>query len=429
MTAQQVLASPKAKKFLDAIAMGSQNTSDTYRKALDYFQNYLIATEKQTLESVIDPLLSKKIDVYDLLQGLVYHFVKAKLATRTVHGYMAAVKSYLQYFDVDIDTKKFKRKVKIPTIEEEDEDELEPRDIRQILLSTNNRRLKSWLLCLASGAFRALELCAVRNCDLDFSVSPTKVHVRKEYAKRKRGRDVYISDEATRFLKEWLDWKYRKKGSNYRTFVKSDDDLVFTTYGKQNVNGKEIRPKGLYNRLRQDFAKVLTVVKLDGKKDGMNRGKITPHSFRRTVYTQISDNYGKDYADGFLGHKKTSYHTLKEEKRRQIYANDCMPHLTYLDYTDVDNKMKKKTDEVNQLKEQIRDLTNEVQELKEIGRNSIENTRHTIEDTRRLKTSTDSFLPLIGELLENPYFKEWYNKWKETKSAKEKKLSDHMNLR
>lgn len=366
MTAREILVIPRAKEFLDAKAVGSKNTANTYSKALYYFNNYLVEKENQTLDSVIDQLLNRKIDVYKLLQGAIYYFIaipKPKLSTRTIHGYVAAVKSYLQHFDVDIIPRKFKNRVTMPTIEEEDEEELEPKDIRQILLSTNSRRLKAYLCALGSGGFRALEACAIRNCDIDFSESPTKVHVRREYSKRKRARDVYISDEATRFVKEWLEWKYRKKGSAYRTFVKGDNDLVFTPYGTTEINGKPIRPKGLYNRLRQEFVKVLSAVKLDAKKEGMKRGKITLHSFRRTVYTTISNNFGNDYADGFLGHKKTTYHTLKEEKRRQIYANDCMPHLTYLDYTEVDKtlnkqqtKLDEKDEEINQLKQQIANL-------------------------------------------------------------------------
>jgi integrase len=57
---------------------------------------------------------------------------------------------------------------------------------------------------------RANEALAVRYKDIDFGVSPTRIHIRKEYTKTKTARDIYISDEATMFLKQWLDWKYSK---------------------------------------------------------------------------------------------------------------------------------------------------------------------------------------------------------------------------
>jgi integrase len=72
----------------------------------------------------------------------------------------------------------------------EDEEPLDISDIRKILLPCNNRRLKSYLLILASSGLRATEACALRLCDIDFSVNPTKIHVRKEYSKTKVSRDT-----------------------------------------------------------------------------------------------------------------------------------------------------------------------------------------------------------------------------------------------
>ena len=61
---------------------------------------------------------------------------------------------------------------------------------------------------------RTSEALAIRIKDLDFSTSPTKVHIRKEYAKTRVARDVYISDEATKYLKQLIDFKYRDRKQN-----------------------------------------------------------------------------------------------------------------------------------------------------------------------------------------------------------------------
>lgn len=127
----------------------------------------------------------------------------AALSIATIENYMAAVKSYLQFNDIDIVNSKFKRKVKIPKQYREDEEALDAADIRKILMSCNIRRLKPFILILASCGLRAIEACAIRLCDIDFDATPAKIHVRKEYAKTRIARDVYISDEASRFLKEW----------------------------------------------------------------------------------------------------------------------------------------------------------------------------------------------------------------------------------
>jgi hypothetical protein len=46
---------------------------------------------------------------------------------------------------------------------------------------------------------RAVEALAIRYRDVNFTVNPTRVHIRKEFAKTRVSRDIYISNEATVF--------------------------------------------------------------------------------------------------------------------------------------------------------------------------------------------------------------------------------------
>jgi integrase len=64
-----------------------------------------------------------------------------------------------------------------------------------------------------------VEATAIRLRDIDFSLNPTKVHIRKEYAKTRVARDVYISDEATKCLKQWIEWKYRERKEEKKRFA------------------------------------------------------------------------------------------------------------------------------------------------------------------------------------------------------------------
>ena len=123
--------------------------------------------------------------------------------------YVTALRSYSAYCDIDVIPSKFRRKVRMPKIYREDEEPLDASDIRKLLLSCNNRRLKTMILILASGGMRVGEALAIRNKDLNFSVSPARVHIRKEYSKTRVARDIYISEEATNYLRQWFDWKYK----------------------------------------------------------------------------------------------------------------------------------------------------------------------------------------------------------------------------
>ena len=237
----------------------------------------------------------------------------------------------------------------MPKLYREDEEPLDVSDIRKILLSCNNRRLKTYLLVLASGGMGAIEGLAIRLRDIDFTVSPTKIHIRKEYSKTKTSRDVYISDEATHYLRQWINWKY---DNEVRSRIKDDDDLVFTVYRTRT-------PSSLYVKILTEFEKLLSVVGLDERKDGkQRRRKITLHSLRRFVKTVISDQTNTDYSEGFLGHNKSPYYTKKEPERREIYASKCMKCLTFLDYTtleatgkNIEAKLSEKEKEIQLLRQ------------------------------------------------------------------------------
>jgi integrase len=185
---------------------------------------------------------------------------------------------------------------------------------------------------------RAVEATAIRLKDIDFSVSPTKIQIRKEYSKTKAARQIYISDEATKYLKQWIDWKYNRSKETVdeqfqmdKEILNPNTDLVFSIYTMSN----EPNPNNLYVKLITEFQKLLTISGMDERKEeGIHkRRKITLHSFRRFVKTVISDQTNQDYSEWFLGHNKSPYYTKKEPERREIYATKCMKYLTFLDYT------------------------------------------------------------------------------------------------
>jgi integrase len=296
-------------------------------------------------------LSKSELDIYVVLDEFVSYIVNEapNITSSSIKLYIAAIRSYLAYYDIDIIPSKFRRKVKMPKMHREDEEPLDVSDIRKILLPCNNRRLKAYLLVLASGGMRAVEALAIRLKDIDFTVSPTKVHIRKEYSKIKTARDVYISDEATQYLKQWINWKY---DNEERPRTRDDDDLVFTVYRTR-------APTTVYVKVLTEFEKLLSVVGLDERKESkQRRRKITLHSFRRFVKTVISDQTNTDYSEWFLGHNKSPYYTKKEPERREIYATKCMKYLTFLDYTtleatgkNIEAKLSEKEKEIQLLRQ------------------------------------------------------------------------------
>jgi integrase len=338
--------------FLSSMSRNSLKSKYTYQFGLTHFQRFLEQKYPQyNIDTILKPLSKNELDVYVILDEFVSYLVDPtlKLTLSSIKLCMAAIRSYLAYYDIDIIPSKFKRKVKMPKMYREDEEPLDASDIRKILLSCSNRRLKAYLLALASGGMRAVEALAIRLKDIDFTVSPTKIHIRKEYSKTKTARDIYISDEATQYLKQWINWKYNNEE---RPRIKDDDDLVFTVYRTR-------APTTVYVKVLSEFEKLLSVVGLDERKDGkQRRRKITLHSFRRFVKTVISDQTNTDYSEWFLGHNKSPYYTKKEPERGEIYATKCMKYLTFLDYTtleatgkNIEAKLSEKEKEIQLLRQ------------------------------------------------------------------------------
>ena len=337
---QQTCSLDKVREFLNGVARNSLQSEKTYGIGLTQFQRFLknkFLAQEANLETIIQRLISNEISIYTLLDNFVSFLLNEGLSPNSISIYVTAVKSYFAFYDIDIVSSKFKKKVRLPKYHREDEEPLDASDIRKILLSCSNRRLKPFLLVLASGAMRGMEAASLRIKDIDFSVVPTKVHVRKEYAKTRVGRDVYISNEATQSLKEWIDWKYRARKRQQLTPLTSDSDLIFskTKFGKDREEKQEFQtsPQSIYQKIRMEFNSVLKTVKMDERKEGMLRRKVTLHSFRRFVKTVISDQVSKDYSEWFLGHAKSPYWTMKEPQKRQIYEQKCMKYLTFLDYS------------------------------------------------------------------------------------------------
>ncbi len=296
-------------------------------------------------------MAENKVNIYELLDAFISYLQtsNATLTPSSIKLYMASIRSYFAYNDIDVIPSKFKRKVKMPKSYREDEEPLDASDIRKISLACNNRRLKTYLLVLASGGMRAVEGLAIRIKDIDFSINPAKIHIRKEYAKTRVSRDIYISNEATHYLKQWLDWKYNNPE---RPRQQNASDLVFTIFTNKN-------PNTLYIKVLEEFQKLLAIVGLNDRKEGgkQRRRKITLHSFRRFTKSVISDQVSQDFSEWFLGHSKSPYYTKKEFERREIYATKCMKYLTFLDYTtfeirgkNIEAKLLEKDNEIQAMK-------------------------------------------------------------------------------
>jgi integrase len=383
----------KVEGFLDSMGINSESTRNTYAHALKHFKYFLDDRYgyPTTIGNIIDKIkATNDTDVYPLLNGFVSYLTSLpkKITNRSVIMYVAAVKSYLQFYDIDIIPHKFKHRVRMPKQYREEEQAIDYEDIREILKACNNPRLKAYIYVLATGGMRATEALALRLKDVHFEESPTRVQIRKEN-KTRTPRHTYISDEATNELKRWIDYKYsrRRKGTKMVTPEKSDDHLIFT----KEINDS-IKPTALYPKINQAFHQVLRAVNLDQIKEGSNsnRRKIVPNSFRHFVYTTTGDQTSTDYANWLLGHKGSTYWGKKEEERKEIYLTKCMKPLTFLDFSGIVSRTKNIETQVQVLTEANRKQEKEIDDFRKKGIEREDILQSLVKAVNKLKVDKDS---------------------------------------
>ena len=149
--------------------------------------------------------------------------------------------------------------------------------------------------------------------------------------KTKVSRDIFISDEATRYLMDWIEYSFKVDVNQIKNINgPMGDSLVFQVH--RNASSNTLKP--IYQKLISQFHIVLRSAGLGDRKESSKRRRITFHSLRRFVKTTISDSSaGSDYSEWFLGHRKNPYYVNKPSVRAEIYATKVMKYLTFLDYS------------------------------------------------------------------------------------------------
>ena len=375
---EQISAYPKVIEFLSSY--NTKKTQATYRSSLIKFNNYLESKyngKAFNCNNIISSILKQEIDAYELLRGFTSYLpiLKEGITPSTISNYVTAIRSYFEFWDID--THKFRRKVKLPKIINQKEQAIDKKDIYQMLISCHNKRLKSFLLLLiSSGSEQIQKLFTLRNCDVDFNSDPVQLHIRGEYTKTKTTRISFLTPEAKKFLLEYI---------NYRG--KADpEQLLFSAYNTgipKTVKETQRMSKNIYIRLSVEFIKLLNIVDLAKRKEtgilDKRRHCITFHSCRRFTSTILEDIVGKGYHDFILGHNgyMNMYHTQKMDKIIEDYKR-CYPYLTVLDRgfleatgKSIEAKLEAKDKQIGQLIEKyanrddvIRDLSDTVIQMK-----------------------------------------------------------------
>jgi integrase len=343
----------------------NKSTAYQYLSRLKIFDNFVVANVNNLgVDILLLEIKKGNQDPYDILNSYAADLKNRNISGLAIKQRLITVKNFFEYHDISLS--RFKLKVKLPRIVRKKKEALSKEDVVEILNVCDNIRLRTYVILLAASGMRATEALSIRIKDIDFNSNPVKLFVRGEYTKTKVDRTIFLTEEVTRQLKSWLDYKHRtrrvchqdkQKGktiTEYRTPDKKDTDLVLAVYQTSRTPNPDI----LYNDLRKSFANTLDRSGKGEREDGnQRRREITLHSFRRFVKTTISDLGYADFSEWFIGHSGSTYWTKKDSEKAEIFRK-IEPYLTFLNIPQLERQgadIQSKVEELEQLNQAMRD--------------------------------------------------------------------------
>ena len=359
-------------KYITNVAVMNESTAIKYNERLKKFELFVSEYYNMIIDEIIKPIKKGKIDAYNVLSNYILYLREKSnngISPVTLKNSVITIKNFLEYSDIDISPRKFKLKVRLPKVIRKNKEALSKDDVIDILNACSDIRLKTYVMLLAAGGFRAVEALSVRIKDLDLESKPAQVLLRAEYTKTKADRTVFLTEEVTQQLTSWLAYKYRKrrvcyKGENgnqnnekiiteYRTPSQRENDLVFAVY----QNTRMPNPDGIYDDIAKSFAKTLDRMGKGEREDGNEgRRQITLHSFRRFVKTTISDLGYSDYSEYFIGHSGSTYWQKKQSEKAELFQK-IEPYLTFLNIHELERHgadIQSKIEELESLNQSLR---------------------------------------------------------------------------
>jgi integrase len=342
---------------------------NTYRSAknnLSMFPRFVRDTFKQEVDEVIENIKAGKQDKYQLLAAYIKYGRLEKKTDARIRQLVSAVRSFLEYHDIEIPTKQMKLKVKMPEKITRMRRPVSKNQIAEILLAASNIELKTCLMILAATGMRPIEAFSIRHRDIDFQADPARFYIRGEYTKTGNERYVFITVELRKQLEVYLAYKTRERRITYNdatlghkkmitiTGKIRPDDLLLGIYHRDEKH-LDVKPTSLYIKYVTDFNQLL---------DSTGRGEkvnstyekswrhITFYSFRRYVKTAISNAGFADFGEWLIGHSGSVYWSETDEKKAEIFKK-VEPFISYLDVAAIEARGADVQSQLEILQEQL----------------------------------------------------------------------------
>lgn len=320
-------------------------------------------SERKQFEKLAEQYFSEGRDIPDdLLRFSAYLHTKPP---KTAKSYMAGVKEYLGYNDVELTTRESKQiRLKLPrggvrTVEKD----MTPDVIKKV---TGHMDIKgrALVLTLASSGMRIGEALQITLNDVDLKSNPPTITIRGEYTKTGEQRFTFINKEARESIDEWL----KVRNTYIHNACNKTNGLVQGNYAKpKNKDDNRLFPfsEGVVSRFWDLALQRAVMYSVD---NGTNRVQLHIHQLRKFFRSQLALGCPVDIVEGLMGHEGYLSEAYRRYTRVQMAEHYLKhEHLLYI-HSPIDaqtvvelrSKVAELTTELHKMKKSNEELTSEV---------------------------------------------------------------------
>ena len=327
--------------FLDSVYVISHSSSTVrvYRLGINHFTKFVEKQYSCSLKQIIESIKNKSVDPYDVLKEYVVYLDRQDKKPATIKLMITAVKGFLRHCKIQIYSEEFQSRVRLPKKVHYREEPL-TKEIILRLLNIISPKLRTIILVAVASGMRIGEMIQLKLSDIDLTSNPTRIRIRAETTKTREARETFLTQEATRALKDYLTrffgWKDVETNSQLQNIIifgrtirpfQADFDRSVSLQSRESL---------LINSMRQYVNKVPELAKLNENGQRM----IHFHAFRKFFRTTVGNAVGRDYAEALIGHHfyLDTYYNLPDDKKRELYLK-AEPHLTISDFTKIERDL------------------------------------------------------------------------------------------
>ncbi len=332
--------------FLDSVFVmsSSHSTKASYRGGINKFQKFLEEKYNLTEADLVHKVKNGDVDVYRVLSEFVVNLSKSGYSPKSLRVWLPAVKGYLRYVGLEIYSEKFKSLVRMPRVITTREEGLTKEMIVR-LLRNSPPKLQTAILVAVSSGMRLGELVQFRISDVDFESNPTRIRIRAHTSKGRQAREAFLTTEATKALKDYLErffgWKEGQTNGHLKdTTIFGRTSVVCTVPRKSEEQLRVTSAAIAENVLQKTLEHTLEKIPDLNVKGENGRKIIHFHAFRKYFRTVVGNEVGRDFAEALMGHRfyLDTYYNLPADERRKLYLK-AESRLTISDFTMVEKNL------------------------------------------------------------------------------------------